>query len=166
VEKYDLEILTDDWTKYDANSAIVKTSKLSPEDITRFVNIYDTGVSTAWEEMVRGYHEKTNPPEIDLRVESHFRLRLVYRILSEDLIGKVGIIPVDSLGKTDDLLEQLCRRIENETEVDGELVSKTIRRFAASGYIKSRISGDECRWYWTHNNHVDRLPDLTESARD
>ena len=41
VSDYDLEILTDDWTKYDANRAIVRTSALSADDIRRFVDAFD-----------------------------------------------------------------------------------------------------------------------------
>jgi len=37
IDRFDLEILTDDWSKYDANSAIVRTSSLSPEEINEFV---------------------------------------------------------------------------------------------------------------------------------
>ncbi len=93
VEKYDLEILTDDWTRYDANSAIVRTSPLSPEEMNRFVAEFEAQIDSVWEEMVRGYHEKTNPPGIDLQVEGHFRMKLVYRLLSEDLIEKAGAFP-------------------------------------------------------------------------
>ena len=168
VEKYDLEILTDDWTRYDANSAIVRTSKLSPEETTRFVDAFDSKIRKAWEERVQGYYDKTNPPDFDHQVESYFRLQLVYRLLSEELIETLGIFPLDPSVKSDNLLEGLCRRIEDATGVDGELITKTMQGFVASGYIKSRICGDECIWYWTHNNRVDRFPslDLTESPPD
>ena len=54
MEKYDLEILTDDWTRYDANSAIVRTSRLSPEEINRFVAEFESEIEQAWQEMVQG----------------------------------------------------------------------------------------------------------------
>ena len=66
--------------------------------------------------MVRGHREGTNPPEIDLQVEGHFRMKLVYRLLSEDLIERGG----DSVAKEESgaeerplrPLEALCRRIQ------------------------------------------------------
>ena len=165
VDKYDLEILTDDWTRYDANSAIVRTSRLAPEEIDRFVAEFDSKIDSVWQEMVRGYHEKTNPPGIDLQVEGHFRMKLVYRLLSEDLIEKAGAFPPSERGDVsndgslnDGSLEELCRRIEEMTGVEGALIRKTLRSFVDSGYIKADITGNLLTWYWTHNRHVDRMP--------
>ena len=82
---------------------------------------FEAEIDSVWEEMVRGYHEKTNPPEIDLQVEGHFRMKLVYRLLSEDLIEKVGAFPLPEIadGSNDGSLEELCRRIEEATGEEG-----------------------------------------------
>ena len=168
VEKYDLEILTDDWSRYDANSAIVRTSRLSPEEINRFVAGFESEIRQAWGAMVQGYHEKTNPPEIDLQVEGHFRMQLIYRLLSEDLIEKLGAFPLLKIddGSEETSLEELCRRIEEETGTDRVLIQKTIRSFVRSGYIKAEIAGEMLSWHWTHNNRVDRLPGVNGSSAD
>jgi anaerobic magnesium-protoporphyrin IX monomethyl ester cyclase len=159
VGNYDLEILTDDWTRYDANSAIVQTSTLSSEKMNRFVADFESEISKVWEVMVQGYHDRTNTPEIDMQVEGHFRMKLVYRLLSEDLIEKWGTIllsgPIDNL----DLLQvELCRRIGEATGVEGGLIRRTIRGFAEKGYISPTITDRECRWHWTHNNRIDHQP--------
>jgi hypothetical protein len=167
VERYDLEILTDDWTRYDANSAIVRTAALSPEEMNRFVADFECMITKAWEEMVQGYHDRTNTPGIDMQVEGHFRMKLVYRLLSEDLIEKWGAIPApDSTESTELLQEELCRRIEEATGVEGGLIRATIQGFVEKDYIRAVISGGECLWHWTHNNHVDRLYAEPESAAD
>jgi anaerobic magnesium-protoporphyrin IX monomethyl ester cyclase len=158
VEKYDLEILTDDWTRYDANSAIVRTSALAPEEMEHFVGEFESWIAKAWEDMVKGYREKTNPPEIDMQVEGHFRMKLVWRLLSEDLIERLGDIPPDDAAENPANGEEiLCRRIEEVTGVDGKLIDATIRAFVDKGYIRPETNGGQCRWHWTHNNHVDRL---------
>jgi len=114
--------------------------------------------------MVQGYHDRTNTPGVDMQVEGHFRMKLVYRLLSEDLIEKWGAIPApDSNESTELLQEELCRRIEEATGVEGGLIRATIQRFVEKGYIRAVISGRECRWRWTHNNRVD-CP--SESAAD
>jgi radical SAM superfamily enzyme YgiQ (UPF0313 family) len=167
VERYDLEILTDDWTRYDANSAIVRTAALSPEEMNRFVADFESEIAKAWEEMVQGYHDRTNTPGIDMQVEGHFRMKLVYRLLSEDLIEKWGAIQAaDSAESTDLLQEALCCRIEEATGVEGGLIRRTIRGFVEKGYIRAAISGGECHWHWTHNNRVDRLYAEPESTAD
>jgi anaerobic magnesium-protoporphyrin IX monomethyl ester cyclase len=164
VGKYDLEILTDDWTRYDANSAIVRTSALSPEAMNRFVADFESTITAAWEQMVRGHQDRTNTPEIDMQVEGHFRMKLVYRLLSEDLIEKWGeISAAEFVGSAACLEEELCRRIEEATGAEAGLIHGAIRGFIEKGYIRAGISGEKCRWYWTHNNRVDRLDAEPES---
>jgi anaerobic magnesium-protoporphyrin IX monomethyl ester cyclase len=156
VEKYDLEILTDDWTLYDANHAIVRTSSLSPTDIERFVKGFEAEIEHVWEAMVRDYREKTIQPELVLQVEGHFRMKLVYRLLAEDLIEKVGDFCLPLTGNHGEtILEKLCLRIEEATAIDGELIRKTLRSFVASGYLKAETDGAMVHWFWTHNNRVD-----------
>jgi radical SAM superfamily enzyme YgiQ (UPF0313 family) len=156
-EKYDLEILTDDWTRYDANSAIVRTSQLTPEEMESFVAGFDSAIDAAWQAMVRGYREKKNPPGIDLQVEGHFRMKLVYRLLSEDLIEKLGLLPHRGTAGagSDSALDALCRAIEPAAGEEGELVRKTLRSLVDSGYIKAEIKAGTARWYWTHNRYTD-----------
>ncbi|MBN2438940.1 MAG: radical SAM protein, partial [Deltaproteobacteria bacterium] len=160
VERYDLEILTDDWTRYDANSAIVRTAALSPEEMNRFVADFEGMIAKAWEEMVRGYHDGANTPEIDMQVEGHFRMKLVYRLLSEDLIEKCGVIPASDTAQSAALLQEaLCCRIGETTGVEGGLIRRTIRGFVEKGYLRAAFSDGECGWHWTHNNRIERLDD-------
>ncbi|MBM4270575.1 MAG: radical SAM protein [Deltaproteobacteria bacterium] len=156
VGRYDLEILMNDWCRYDANSAVVSTSKLSPEEMNEFVASFDKEMQGLWEEKVKGYREGTNLPEDDLRVKGHFRTQLVYKLLSEDLIEDSGEVPADTphcpLGEA---FGALVRRIVERTGADENLVHETIKSFAVSGYIKSREIGGRTVWYWTHNNRTD-----------
>ncbi len=167
VGNYDLEIMTDDWTRYDANSAIVRTSALSPEQMNRFVADFESVISKVWEEMVQGYHDRTNTPEIDMQVEGHFRMKLVYRLLSEDLIEKYGSMSMSDpvpVEHSDLLQEELCRRIGEATGVEGGLLRRAIRVFVEKGYIRPAITGGECRWHWTRNNRIEQMPIKTESV--
>jgi anaerobic magnesium-protoporphyrin IX monomethyl ester cyclase len=165
VDRYDLEILTHDWSRYDANSAIVRTSALSPEQINAFVAAYDREINECWEKQVRGYREKTNTPYEDLQVEGYFKTRFVYRLLSEDLIEKLGTLPFAGAvpaqsreGQAQDsaeAIDRLCRRLEEATDSDPALISKTLRLFIDRGYIKARQEGQSLVWHWTHNNKAD-----------
>ncbi len=162
VANYDLEILTDDWTKYDANKAIVKTSTLSAEQMDRFVADFEGEIAKVWDEMVQGYYNKTNTPDIDMQVAGHFRMELVYRLLSEDLIENLGIVETaDGDDPFDFAKEELCLRIEKATGANGELIRKTIQDFIEKGYICQRITKDKRFWRWTHNNRdFCRQPDV------
>jgi radical SAM superfamily enzyme YgiQ (UPF0313 family) len=156
IDQYDLEILTDDWSRYDANSAIVRTSSLTPEAIDDFVAEFDREIQEAWEKQVQGYHKKTNTPEEDFRVEGHFRMKLVYKILSEDLLEACGTFDPEADGKgAKDIFDRLCLRLQKASGLDLDLIRKTVGSFIEAGFIKSgRKDGGLC-WYWTHNNQID-----------
>lgn len=178
VDQYDLEILTNDWSRYDANSAIVKTSALSPEQIEAFVAEYDREIREGWERQIRGSREKTNTPYEDLQVEGYFKTQFVYRLLSEDLMERLGDIPLSGgapavnrgggNGGEADAFEELCRRLEAATGADPALIRKTLRGFIEKGYIKSWSDGSHLTWHWTHNNRADHereVPALSTGSR-
>jgi anaerobic magnesium-protoporphyrin IX monomethyl ester cyclase len=150
VADYDLEILTDDWTQYDANRPIVRTSSLAAEDIGRFISEFDAEFELAWNEMKRRYHEGGNSPQDNLSVEGHYRTQLIFKILSGDLIEAEGHFPV--VRSSDETLLPLSQRIKEKTGFAIELVEKVIREFAGKGYIKPRQLGDGLEWFWSQNN--------------
>jgi radical SAM superfamily enzyme YgiQ (UPF0313 family) len=159
VDQYDLEILTDDWSRYDANSAIVRTSSLSPEQINAFVGEFEGIINECWKKQVLGYYDKTNTPVEDLQVEGYFKTRFVYRLLSEDLIESLGEIPAaDASPEPGEIInasiERLCRRLHAATDADESLLRRTIRLFIDKGYIKARQNGKSLIWSWTHNNRL------------
>ncbi|MDI6726063.1 MAG: hypothetical protein QMD32_03785, partial [Smithellaceae bacterium] len=109
--------------------------------------------------MVAGY-KKTNTPEIDMQVRGQFRTRLVYRLLSEDILeGAPGFAGEDNGGKIDDRnLQGLCQYIQARTGLEYDLIEETIKSFRDSGFIKTRGQGNQPSWYWTINRFVD-LPE-------
>jgi hypothetical protein len=80
-------------------------------------------------------------------------------------LGAFPLLKIDD-GSEETSLEELCRRIEEETGTDRVLIQKTIRSFVRSGYIKAEIAGEMLSWHWTHNNRVDRLPGVNGSSAD
>lgn len=152
VADYDLEILSDDWTHYDANRPIVRTSSLEAREIGRFVSEFNAEIERGWEEKKRRYREGGNSPADNERVEGLYRTQLIYKILSEDLIETEGrFSEANASGET---LPPLSRRIEAKTGFGIEFVEKVIREFAGKGYIKARQAGDNLEWFWTRSNQA------------
>jgi anaerobic magnesium-protoporphyrin IX monomethyl ester cyclase len=150
VHKYDLQILTDDWDKYDANDAIVRTAGVSPEELREFVARFDEEIEKDWQRQLKGYDQGTNTPTENLQVEGHWRMQLSYQVLKEDLIEKYGMISNTILqGSPDMALTELCRRIAAHTKADATVVDKTINDYAKRGYLQSTVSDNNCVWQWT-----------------
>jgi len=156
VGRYDLEILTDDWTRYDANSAIVRTSALAPQQIEAFVAEFDREVDGAWQSMVKGYREGTNSPALDMQVEGHFRMAFVYKVLAGDLIESLGEIPRRLLHGNGDAASVLCERLETATGAERPIIDRTVQHFIRSGFIKPAEGDGAVTWHWTHNGKADR----------
>lgn len=149
IRQYDLEILTDDWEKYDANDAIVRTKALRPEDMREFVGRYDREIEKEWQNMLNGYRNRTNTPENDLRVEGHFRLQLSHKILKDDLIEKHGFIERDGIScSREKSAAELCRRITAATDMDENVIGKTLQNFIERGYLRVEDSGNGFTYSW------------------
>ncbi|MBN2180160.1 MAG: radical SAM protein [Deltaproteobacteria bacterium] len=155
IEDYDLEILTNDWNLYDANSPIVRTSQLAPEDMENFVSDVTVMYQDEWRKTEKKYHEGTCSPEDHIKIEGFYRTEIIFRLLSQDLIETI-ITPEDE----EDPAGKLCDKL-SEIMADigcNGLVKRTIMSLLDAKYIKSKISDGTISWYWTHNNRLDELP--------
>lgn len=153
IDKYDLEILTDNWDYYDANQAIVKTANLSPAQMDAFVaEIYEE-----FEEKVAGreirYREGRCSDEEFLMVEGRYRMQLIYKMLSEDLVDDSKIWPLNGSDPT----PLFTTHIAETALMDGALVERTINQLISAGYLKYEKTRQGTKWFWTHNNRLERF---------
>jgi radical SAM superfamily enzyme YgiQ (UPF0313 family) len=63
IEEYDLEILTNDWSLYDANRPVVRTSQLSAEQTQAFVDVFERKNNVRWEDMKERHRQGKTTPE-------------------------------------------------------------------------------------------------------
>ena len=150
IQDYDLEILTDNWTRYDANDAIVKTSYLRPEDMREFGARYDEEMKADWSKILKKYYEGKGSLEDKMHVEGDWRMKLTYQILKDDVIEKCGLIePALFNGTKEGALNELCRRVKEYTNAETKVVDNAIRDFVGRGYLKTDISEKGCLFSWS-----------------
>lgn len=150
IQNYDLEIVTDDWNRYDANDAIVRTSTMRAEDFHAFGFSYDDEMEAEWNRIVSRYHEGTASVKEIMRVEGHWRTKLTYQILKNDLIEKCGFIePALFKDSKYNALQELCRRLKEYTKADTKVVYDTVCDFASRGYLSASLSDKGCVWSWS-----------------
>jgi radical SAM superfamily enzyme YgiQ (UPF0313 family) len=149
-EKYDIQILTDDWDLYDANVPIVRTSRMSETYVADFMQAHEAPHRALWDYIVERYEAGICTDDEYLRVAGHKRMNLVFKILSNDLIERYGVFDDGNSG-----LQILADRIAQQTGAQPELVQNTLRQLSDAGYIKSRFDATTTRWYWTRNNRSD-----------
>ncbi len=154
IEDYDLEILTDDWDLYDANSPIVRTSQLEPKDMENFVSAFTGMHQDEWRKIEKKYQEGTCTPDEHIQIEGFHRMEIIFRLLSEDILEDII-----TSGNYEDPTTELSEKISTIEGMEyGDLVTRTIRSLIDAGYIKHKREKDSNRWYWTHNKSLDQLP--------
>ncbi|MBM3133585.1 MAG: radical SAM protein [Chloroflexi bacterium] len=153
IDEYDLEILTDDWNRYDANRAIVRTSSLSDAEMNRFLDDFLLAIEEAWKEVLKRYEDGTATPEETFKVDALSRMELMYKLLSEDVIEEVG--PVSPNGR--EPVGELALKIAPLTRFGPDFIARALGPMAAAGHLKFETENGNTRWFWTHNKRVDRL---------
>lgn len=150
LKDYDLEILTDDWSLYDANDAIVQTSSVKPQQMRDFGARYDAEMEDDWAKMYKRYYEGTGSVDDIMHIEGKWRTDLTFRVLKEDIVEKCGFIESSSFNGTfEGALAELCKKIIAYTKTDSKVVTDTIRDFAGRKYLKADISDKGCQWSWS-----------------
>ena len=150
VDQYDLEILTRDWSKYDANDAIVRTEQLSPQDIRDFVAVYDNEMNGHWQKVMDNYKTGKNSTYDDMRVEGHYRMNITFAILKEDLVEKLGFIDKVSLnGCREEAQKIFADRMKSNIKADPHLIDRTISDFIKRGYLQPIQSDRGLTWRWS-----------------
>ncbi|HHO75304.1 MAG TPA: radical SAM protein [Deltaproteobacteria bacterium] len=154
IENYDLEILTDDWNLYDANRAIVSTSQLTPKEMDDFVEAICNEYKAKTDVMEEHYLQGTCTDEEYFLIEGYYRMKLIYSLLSEDLIDDMPILPAGENGSD----ASLIKSIADVTKMDALFVERTIKSLISSGYIKYKAENGGLKWFWPHNNRTDLSP--------
>jgi radical SAM superfamily enzyme YgiQ (UPF0313 family) len=154
LDKYDLQILTDDWSRYDANAPVVCTSGVTPEDMARFVKEYEDKLAEEWQETVERCARKEGTPHEELLVQGRRRMTLIYRLLSEDIIDD----ECTAEGRLEDPLETFSERVAEVVGEEYSFVSWTLKTLIDKGLLKAESPNGKTRLYWTHNLQSDYHP--------
>ena len=153
INEYDLKILTDDWDQYHANSAIVSTSALSADDMNTFLAEFEKPRRENWERIMQRCTENKGSCEEALNVEGFYRMTLIFKLLSEDIINNHGSFYIDG----NDPVQSLAAKIISITNDEPEFTNRTVNSLMNAGYLKYSKEDGHINWYWTHNNRIDRL---------
>ncbi|MCF8053889.1 MAG: B12-binding domain-containing radical SAM protein [Deltaproteobacteria bacterium] len=136
--RYDMEIISDDWSLYDANHAVTRTSSLSPKEIEGFVHNFEDELNVIWQEQVRCWRKKINSPEVEMRVEGHQRMNLIFQLLTEDWFD-------DYSPNGETMATDICQQIAHNTGFERGFVSEVIANLLARRLIMAE-SGGGYRW--------------------
>ncbi|MDA3787658.1 MAG: radical SAM protein [Desulfobacula sp.] len=144
IADYDLEILTHDWDQYNANQSIVRTKGLSPEGMDAFVHAAGEKVRQEWEALKQKYENNTATPYEQMQVGGHYRTKIIFTLLSRDVMEQND----EGFQDLETELDRLTRQISEMTELESDFVAFTLKDLIAKGYLRVEESCGKTRVLW------------------
>lgn len=149
IEEFDLQILTDDWSRYDANRAIVRTSQLSPREIEAFVELYNEVCRNALDAIHERYRMGTASEAEAMRVIGTKRMNLIFKLLSGDIVDELETFSPKNTELDD--RRAFYSAVSRSVDVDEPFVGFVLEDLINKGYLANQKQGDKVRWMWTYS---------------
>lgn len=147
-EDYDIEILSDDWDLYDADHVIVRTSHLEPQEIKDFVDKAISKIKTDWDELDSRFKNKTVKENEYLQIAGYYRMVMIYKVLSEDLIEENAF----QAGNYDQALTGLAQNISEKVGLEMDFTRSQLKDLIEKTHIRFEDNEGRIRFFWSHNN--------------
>ena len=145
MDQYDLQLLSSDWSKFDANHAIVQTSALSPDQIAEFVEIYYNKKNQADDEdRARRYKAGLCSDVEKLIIEGNQKMEVVSAILSKDIIETSAALDKSDVCDTHTLASYVAQRIAKNKDA----VRRSIKFLVERGYLTGEETNGQTKWSW------------------
>jgi radical SAM superfamily enzyme YgiQ (UPF0313 family) len=147
-DKYGIKILTNDWTQYHANRAIVETSSVSQymlnETVMEWEKEFDERLGEIKRLMERG--EATKEEAWQLQKLEH--TVLIYDLMMGGVVEEKGFW--NNKDKTDsgDALKKLINNIKGSIDYSRKQISETVNFSVEQGYLNYKEEKGQIRWEW------------------
>lgn len=152
IANYDLKILSDDWTLYDADHALVRTAAISAEEFGRFADEFNQEIQDEFEEAKERYKNGTCSDEDYFKVAGTNRMEIIFKILSEDIVETMGTYPTEENENDHSLV--FAKMIADHIGKDLLSVEQVVRSLFEIKYLQYTIDGMTINWYWTLNHRT------------
>ena len=155
LDQYDLEILTDNWSDFDANRAIVRTAALSAEEIESFVEDFYMKIVREMEARIEKEYQEGTLNKAEERVYTgNKRLEIIFKLLSEDIIETMPAMPITINGVQPEI--QIAEMIATQIERPVDFVQPVIRNLLEKGWLLYRMEDSQAVCSWADSYRMPR----------
>ena len=138
-EEYGIEILTSDWTKYDANTPVSRTRDAGPDEITAVLKQYNDGLARHMEELAA-----EGRVDLDVVARSGVRSPLAWHLLQDDVIEEMGPLAV-----TPDPVAALIDRLAELLPYTRDEIRKNVGSWVGDGLLEYERRDGGLVWRWS-----------------
>jgi radical SAM superfamily enzyme YgiQ (UPF0313 family) len=150
-EALGIRILTDDWSKYDANRAVAETIAVSRRALNAVVvdweNKYNQYLAHISERIQNGSATADETKQFnDLE-----NAAMLYELMMKNIIeenGSLALSDNNSKMNTETGLEVLLDRITRSSDMDPNKLKTTLQQVVANGNLKLNHQDGQLRWEW------------------
>jgi anaerobic magnesium-protoporphyrin IX monomethyl ester cyclase len=148
-DAYGIKILTDDWSQYHANRAIVETPsvnrKMLDDIVIEWENEYNLFLANVKEDMQHGQAA----PEDAAQLVNLERIVLIYELMMKHPIDEIGALQQHehSAGKTE-MLQNIAERISKVIDGEPDRIKQTLQSAIESRSLEWRNTEGNVRLEW------------------
>ncbi|UCE54646.1 MAG: cobalamin-dependent protein [Desulfobacterales bacterium] len=148
-EKYDISILTNDWSQYHANRAIVETPtvnrKMLDKIVTDWENEYDGYLEDIKNRMKKGQATADEVWEL----KNLQRIVLIYDLMMKNVIEEKGAWKTEKKPMSEtEAINALVDSIKNLTDSKSDEIYETLSYAIQQGTLNFSVKEGQIKWEW------------------
>jgi hypothetical protein len=109
-----------------------------------FVHAAGEKVRQEWEALKQKYENNTATPYEQMQVGGHYRTKIIFTLLSRDVMEQND----EGFQDLETELDRLTRQISEMTELESDFVAFTLKDLIAKGYLRVEESCGKTRVLW------------------
>ena len=147
--RYGIRILTDDWSQYHANRAIVETPAVKRQKLDKIVIEWEDEYNRLLADIKQRMLDKAASEREAQQVDNLERIVLVYDLMMKNVIDEKGSWRHNGQPQSaDEKFDILTDLVSSEMDSPRRLIKNTLHHALQKGDLVCRESSDRIRWQW------------------
>ena len=148
-DRYGIQILTDDWSQYHANRAIVETPEVKRRMLDEIVIEWENEYNQLLADIKQRIQRKEASNEDAQQVINLERIVLIYDLMMKNEVERNGFWSHDGRPlSTDDSLRKLADRIGRSSDATAEMLYSVLGHALGEGNLTYTDRNGNLRWQW------------------
>jgi len=148
-DRYGIRILTDDWSQYHANRAIVETPAVDRQMLDDIVIDWENEYNQLLADIKQRMEKNSASAQEAEQLNNLERIVLVYDLMMKSFIEQNGTWAHDAHPqRREDSLDILCDKISTALNAGPQLIRDTLNHALRQGDLVCQDSAETTRWQW------------------
>jgi radical SAM superfamily enzyme YgiQ (UPF0313 family) len=148
-DQFGIKILTDDWSQYHANRAIVETTAVNRQMLDTIVLEWEAEYNQLLADIKRRMDHQTASDEEARQVINLERIVLIYDLMMENIVEQQGVwVPTGPPASTADNLKVLADKISQSYNAKPKMLYDTLCHALNHGVLKCSDIDGAVQWQW------------------